>query len=142
MALRGMGPNVAARQVTVTGITGSMTAIPEDGIDRSIFDTDFGHHVEAHLKELLDQASDLLQKNRWFVLAVAHALETHKTITGDDIEAIYRGTKGLDVDGWIYHTDHFLISYEAYHLALLDAHKNSCVPIRRCRSCGATWCRP
>lgn len=122
MALFGMGPTIASRGVSIPSITG-YTGRPEDGTDRAIFDTPFGGLVEARLKELFDATWKMIEKNRWFLLAVAHALETHKTITGEDIDAIYRGTKGTDVDGWIYHTDHFLLSYEAYHLSLLDAHK-------------------
>ena len=57
------------------------------------------------------------------MLAIAHALETHKTITGDDIDAIFRGTPGPTLDGWVYHTDDFLLSYEAYHLSTIEAHQ-------------------
>ena len=41
----------------------------------------------------------MLDDNRRFVLAIAHALETHKTITGEDIDAIFRGTAGPTLDG-------------------------------------------
>ena len=60
--------------------------------------------------------------------AIAHALETHKTITGDDIDAIFRGTRGPTVDGWVYHTDDFLLSYEAYHLSAAEAHRRQAKP--------------
>jgi cell division protease FtsH len=122
MARFGMGPNVASRNVSVASLTG-YTDRPEDGTDRAIFDTPFGQAAETKLKELLEQVRVLLADNLRFVFAVAHALETHKTITGEDVEAIFRGTPGPEVDGWMYHTDDFLISYEAYHLSLLDAHR-------------------
>ena len=132
MALRGMGPTVASRRVTVTGMMGSTGT--EDGTDRTIFDTAFGERVEQKLQELLEQVHHLLAETRRFVFAVAHALETHKTITGEDIEAIFRGTPGTSLDGWMYHTDDFLLSYEAYHLSLVDAHReqlrtNPAVPV-------------
>ena len=38
------------------------------------------------------------------MLAVAHALETHKTLTGDDVEAIIEGRPGPLVDGTPYAT--------------------------------------
>ena len=133
MAFRGMGTTVAARQVTVAGLRGNATAIPEDGADRSIHDTAFGHDVEQRLQELLAEVTDLLVENRRFVFAVAHALETHKTITGEDVVGIFQGTRGTTVDGAAYHTDEFMLSYEAYHLAMVDAHRrqertNAAVP--------------
>ena len=69
-----------------------------------------------------------MEDNRQFVLAIAHALETYKTITGDDIDAIFRGTPGPTLDGWVYHTDDFLLSYEAYHLSTIAAHKSQATP--------------
>ena len=72
----------------------------------------------------------MLDDNRRFVLAIAHALETHKTITGDDIDAIFRGTTGPTLDGWVYHTDEFLLSYEAYHLSTIEAHQAQAKPSR------------
>jgi hypothetical protein len=117
-----MGKNIASRGVSVAGIMGT-TSRPEDGTDRAIFDTPFGEQVEAKLEELLERVRQLLADNRRFVFAIAHALETHKTITGDDIEAIFRGVPGPNLDGLMYHSDDFMLSYEAYHLAMLDAHK-------------------
>ena len=122
MAFRAMGSTIASRGVSVAGLT-STTGRPEDGTDRSIFDTPFGKEVESKLNELLERVRLVLVDNRRFVFAIAHALETHKTITGDDIDAIFRGVPGPNLDGWTYHTDEFMLSYEAYHLAMLDAHK-------------------
>lgn len=122
MAFQAMGSTIASRSVSVPSVTG-FSERPEDGTDRAIWDTPFGQQVEAKLQELLARVRDLLAENRRFVFAIAHALETHKTITGDDIDAIFRGVPGPNLDGWMYHTDEFLLSYEAYHLAMLDAHK-------------------
>ncbi len=57
------------------------------------------------------------------VMAVAHALEQHKTITGEDIDAIFTGTRGPIVDGAWYHTEDFVHAYVAYHRAALEAHR-------------------
>ena len=76
------------------------------------------------------ETEQMLQDNRRFVLAIAHALETHKTVTGDDIDAIFRGTPGPTLDGWVYHTDDFLLSYEAYHLSTIEAHQAQAKPSR------------
>jgi hypothetical protein len=64
----------------------------------------------------------LLEEHRDDVLTVAHALETYKTITGDDVEAIIEGREGPNIDGRRYHDARFLEELEAYHLACSAAH--------------------
>ena len=80
--------------------------------------------VEQKLKELYERVHELLMSNRRWVMAVAHALEEHKTITGEDIDAIFNGTRGPIVDGRWYHTDDFVDAYVRWHQAALDAHRN------------------
>ena len=58
--------------------------------------------------ELLDRAEAILRENRASVLAIAHALETHKTLTGEDIEAVVEGREGLTVDGRVYRDPAFV----------------------------------
>jgi ATP-dependent Zn protease len=123
----GMGDSIASHGVT-KALRGGVDSRPEDGTDRSLFETSFGRQVELRLQELLAETVELMEDNRQFVLAIAHALETYKTITGDDIDAIFRGTPGPTLDGWVYHTDDFLISYEAYHLSTIEAHKAQAKP--------------
>jgi hypothetical protein len=55
---------------------------------------------------------------------VAHALESHKTLAGDDVEAILEGRPGPLVDGRPYHTPEFTQLLEAYHLEAVAAHKS------------------
>ena len=69
------------------------------------------------------EAGRILEANRREVLAVAHALETHKTITGEDIEAIIEGRQGPLVDGRPYGRPEFLQAAEAYHEVALAAHQ-------------------
>ena len=128
-AFWGMGPTIASHAVTKAQ-RGGVSSRPEDGTDRNLLETSFGLQIEARLQELLDETTELLQENRRFVLAIAHALETHKTVTGDDIDAIFRGTPGPTLDGWVYHTDEFLLSYEAYHLSTIEAHQAQAKPNR------------
>ena len=45
----------------------------------------------------------LLQANRWLVLAIANAMLSKRTITGEDVDAIYQGREGPTVDGEWYH---------------------------------------
>ena len=57
------------------------------------------------------------------VLAVAHALETHKTISGEDVAAIIENSVGPKVDGRVYHQPEFAAIAEQYHVAALEAHQ-------------------
>ena len=57
------------------------------------------------------------------VLAIAHALETHKTISGDDVAAIFEGRQGPKVNGRDYHHPSFLEVADRYHNEALVAHR-------------------
>jgi ATP-dependent Zn protease len=117
----GMGDTIASHAVTLGGMRGGM--VIEDGADRNVFDGEFGKQVEAKLRELYDATWDLLEEHRADVLAVAHVLETHKTVTGDDIAAVIDGTVGPTVDGRAYHDPAFRQMLENYHAAALRAHR-------------------
>jgi hypothetical protein len=71
---------------------------------------------------MLDQVESLLKENRRQVLALAHALETHRTLTGEDVEAVLEGRQGLAVDGRPYSDPSFAKSLEEYHRAAAEAH--------------------
>jgi len=93
-------------------------------IDGDPVRTDFARQVEEHLQALLARATELVAGNRRFVLAIAHALERHKTVSGEDVQAIFTGGKGPIVDGAWYQTEDFLQAYEAYHAGALAAHRS------------------
>jgi cell division protease FtsH len=94
-----------------------------DGQDRAVFETALGKRAEAHLTAVAERSSALLQENRGHVLALAHALERYKTITGDDVEAVMEGTEGPLVDGRPYHTPEFAATLEVYHQQVMVAHR-------------------
>jgi hypothetical protein len=119
LAFAGMGESITSRTVTLAPANSQPVL---DGSDRLLFESELGRQVEARLQELLRRTSELLAEHQSFVFALAHALETHLTITGEDVDAIYRGVPGPGVDGWMYHTDEFRLSYEAYHLSAAEAH--------------------
>ncbi len=121
MAYRAMGDTIAARSVNLASVRGAQPA--ETGEDRALFDSEFGRTVEKKLQELYEDTWALLEENRHEVLAVAHALETHKTITGDDVEAVIAGRVGTLVDGRPYRDPRFAEELEAYHAAVVQAHK-------------------
>ncbi len=78
--------------------------------------------VESNLVRLLGQAEKILVANRLKVLALAHALETYKTISGEDVHAVLEGGKGPLVDGTPYQIAANLKKIEKYHLSAVAAH--------------------
>jgi len=79
--------------------------------------------IEDNLASLLAKAEQLLAKDRAHILAVAHALETHKTLSGNDVHAVIEGRMGDVVDGSKYLNPENVSAIEAYHLSALAAHK-------------------
>ncbi|MEW9549266.1 AAA family ATPase [Nonomuraea sp. NPDC050783] len=82
-----------------------------------------GERIEFNLVRLLERTERLLQEHRREVLCVAHALETHKTLNGDDVVAIIRREPGPLVDGTIYASDRLYEELEEYHLEAARAHR-------------------
>jgi ATP-dependent Zn protease len=84
--------------------------------------------IEENLGKLLVQAEEILRDNRNQVLALAHALETHKTLSGEDVAAVIDGYQGSLVDGRPYLDPQFLAEIEKYHQASVIAHQEHRVP--------------
>ena len=82
-----------------------------------------GDRIENNLASLLTRAEEILQENKFKVLALAHALETHKTISGDDVICVMNGEKGPLVDGRPYAIQANLDAIWNYHLAAVVAHQ-------------------
>jgi ATP-dependent Zn protease len=121
LGLAGMGDTIASHGVTMASLRAVQSV--ETGSDRNMFDGEFGKQVEQKLRELFDRTWKLLEEHRGDVLAVAHVLETHKTVTGDDVAAVIEGTPGPSVDGRAYVDPAFRQMLEKYHSAALRAHK-------------------
>jgi ATP-dependent Zn protease len=85
--------------------------------------TALADRIEVNLGRLLEEARQLLLKNRREVLTLAHALETHKTLTGEDAIAVLERRRGPLVDGTVYADPAFLREIEAYHRAAFAAHR-------------------
>ncbi|MEV7803551.1 AAA family ATPase [Microbispora sp. NPDC088329] len=86
--------------------------------------------IEFNLSRLLEKTAELLRENRREVLSVAHALEQHKTLNGDDVVAVIEGRTGPLIDGGVYTSDEFYEDIEAYHTAAVEAHRtHSAVPV-------------
>jgi cell division protease FtsH len=84
--------------------------------------------IEDNLTRLLEDAVGALRDNERWVLSIAHALETHKTVSGEDVTAIFDGTRGPLVDGTVYHNDAFIDRLREYHLAAKQAHQTHSRP--------------
>jgi cell division protease FtsH len=84
--------------------------------------------IEENLGKLLIQAEEILRENRNQVLALAHALETYKTLSGEDVAAVIEGVQGSIVDGRPYLDANFLAEIEKYHSASVVAHREHRVP--------------
>jgi cell division protease FtsH len=100
------------------GRSGKKHEDPEAMMRRALAD-----RIEDKLADMLDRVESLLKDNRRQVLALAHALETHRTLTGDDVEAVLEGREGLAVDGRPYGDPTFAGQLEDYHRAAVEAHE-------------------
>ncbi|MEU3166656.1 AAA family ATPase [Streptosporangium sp. NPDC006930] len=82
-----------------------------------------GERIEFNLVGLLDRTERLLREHRRDVLCLAHALEAHKTLNGDDVVAILERRRGPLIDGSVYASDDFYAEIEEYHLEAARAHR-------------------
>ncbi len=117
----GMGDTLASHAVQRQfGIGGGQRKGDEDDPERELLRMGLGDQIEQRLADRYDAARCLLEANRIEVLAVAHALETHKTITGDDVSAIVDRDVGPFLDGRGYYTPEAVKALEDYHAAVLE----------------------
>jgi len=114
----GMGEHIGS-QAFIKGAP--QMAISDSSND--MFETALGQRVETRLQEVYGYTRELLEEERVTVLAVAHALETHKTLTGDDVEAVIEGREGPLVDGRPYRSGDVVEQLEEYHRIAADAHR-------------------
>jgi hypothetical protein len=90
---------------------------PEAELRRALAD-----RIEDTLGTLLQRVETLLREDRIKVLSLAHALETHKTLSGEDIVAVMEHRVGPLLDGRPYADPEFLGQLEEYHQAAAAAH--------------------
>jgi len=119
----GMGDTLAShavqRQFGIGGGRGRPDSPDEDDSEKKLLEGGLGEQIESRLGAMYSEVSDLLVEHRLEVLAVAHALETHRTITGEDVTAIIDGGVGPFIDGRGYYTSEAAAKLEAYHDAVL-----------------------
>ena len=79
--------------------------------------------IENNLSSLLNRAEVILRENKNKVLALAHALEVNKTMTGDDVKAVLNFEAGPLIDGRPYRNEENIAAIVRYHEAAVNAHK-------------------
>lgn len=122
----GMGSTVSshasARRFEI-GTPGGGKGKGEEAIRAALAD-----RIEDNLVTLLKRAEEILERNREKVLALAHALETHKTLSGDDVVAVIENRKGPLVDGSVYANEDVKRAILEYHKAAVIAHGDHAAP--------------
>src|SRR5437588_3726506 len=121
VGFHGMGDTVSSHGASLGFLGRRPGVIVEDGTDRQFLETEFGQRVEAKMRELVGRVTTVLEQDRRHVLSLAHALETHKTISGDDVVAVIEGGAGPLVDGRPYHDPDVMDTLELYHASVLNA---------------------
>ena len=118
----GMGSVLSSHKVLMEGSAGSAGSFKgEETKNKNLLG--LGERVENRLQNLYNQALKVIKDNRYEVLAIAHALEEHGTISGRDIEAIIENNEGPTVDGRLYYKSENKKIIENYHKLALKAHK-------------------
>src|SRR5262249_46215375 len=72
--MSGMGETIASHMVTKLSTNRAQNESIETGTDRMWLDSAFGERVEARLESMLAEVGALLEQDRVWVLALAHAL--------------------------------------------------------------------
>jgi len=101
------------------GAPGGRTADSEAQVRHALAD-----RIEDNLTVLLQRTEQIIRENQGHILALAHALEAHKTLSGDDVMAVLEHQRGPLVDGTPYANEAFMQQLRDYHLAAARAHRD------------------
>ncbi|MET0275528.1 MAG: AAA family ATPase [Acidimicrobiia bacterium] len=122
----GMGTTIASHAVTTAAqVTGGLPGQGKGSPTGEMLRGGLGQRVEDNLARLLRRTAQMLEKDRDAVLCLAHALEVHKTLSGDDVVAVIERMPGPIVDGTLYANPEFVSSIRAYHDEMLELHRQS-----------------
>ncbi|MFC7479256.1 hypothetical protein ACFQX7_03150 [Luedemannella flava] len=119
----GMGATVSSYSTAKRLEVGGIGAPRKEREDETKVRSALADRIEDKLGEMLERVTEILKANRREVLALAHALETHKTLTGDDVVAVIERRPGPLVDGSFYADPELAERLEAYHVAAVAAHR-------------------
>ena len=115
----GMGSTIASRAVRRNS-----GGWPPGGGEGDMMGGEGGKKVEERLGDLLERTHDLLEQSKVDIYAVAHALESHKTLSGEDVEAVIEGKWSRGIDGRVYKVERFVEVFDNYHDRIATAHLN------------------
>lgn len=76
--------------------------------------------INAILENARASATEILKRRTNDVLSLVHALEKHRTLSGEDVVAVFERTQGLVADGRIY-TAKALRNLKKYHKAVVSS---------------------
>jgi ATP-dependent Zn protease len=129
----GMGSTLASHAVANPG--GGRPGVPNDDPGKGMTHQPLGERVERNLEELMDKVIAMLETDREGILCLAHALESHKTIPGEDVAAVLERRPGSMVDGSQYADAVFVRAIVSYHEEMVAAHQRGInreipVPVR------------
>jgi hypothetical protein len=124
----GMGTTVSSHLTGKALETGSPGGAKRGGNPDADLRRALADRIEDNLASLLIRAEEVLRENRTHVLALAHALESHKTLSGEDVNAVLEHTVGPVVDGRPYADPEFLAELDAYHESAAAAHRDHSRP--------------
>jgi ATP-dependent Zn protease len=124
----GMGTTVSSHLTGKALETGSPGGAKRGGNPDADLRRALADRIEDNLASLLIRAEEVLRENRTHVLALAHALESHKTLSGEDVNAVFEHTVGPVVDGRPYADPEFLAELDAYHESAAAAHRDHSRP--------------
>ena len=121
----GMGTTLASHSVLMAGSAGGAGGGRRTGEQEpsAAMSPVLGERVEERLRELYERTERLISDNRYEVLALAHALECHRTLNGVDVEAIIDKRRGPIVDGSVYADDVVRRAIEDYHAEAVVYHR-------------------
>jgi hypothetical protein len=119
----GMGDTISSHGMAIQFQSGPAGPQGRDAINGEILKGGLGDRVEKNLQRLMRHVEDLLRAERTNVLNLAHALETHKTLSGEDVVAVIERRQGPLVDGSVYVDPTFCAQIDRYHEQMLTAHR-------------------
>jgi hypothetical protein len=120
----GMGSTIASHAIIQrAGVHGGGPTQKPGELNKDLLSGSIGQRVEDNLNRLLRRTHTLIERERDTILRVAHALEEHKTLAGEDVVAVIERCLGTVLDGSVYLDPEFVDEIDRYHERMLAAHQ-------------------
>lgn len=122
-AVWGMGETIASHPELRNHGLGSVPIARAAGLSGEDAKIGLDRRVEERLARLMRRVESLLREEHETIVCLAHALETHLTLSGADVVAVIERVPGVAVDGSVYRDPAFVRRIERYHADMLEAHR-------------------